>query len=66
MDRHFGNREKNIDQGMLVLILVFTPLINACAGNTGSQMAGLMIRGLALGEMDVGAAVEWLPSRATA
>lgn len=46
--------EGNIDQGMLLLILVFTPLINACSGNTGSQMAGLMIRGLALGEMDVG------------
>jgi len=33
------------------LLVVFVPLINSPAGNTGSQTAGLMIRGLALQEI---------------
>ncbi|MCK4276313.1 MAG: magnesium transporter, partial [Phycisphaerae bacterium] len=33
------------------VLVLFMPLINSPAGNTGSQMAGLMIRGLALQEM---------------
>ena len=32
-------------------LLIFMPLINSPAGNTGSQMAGLMIRGLAVQEV---------------
>ncbi|MFW6154741.1 MAG: magnesium transporter, partial [Planctomycetota bacterium] len=35
----------------LHLILLFLPLVNASAGNVGSQMAGLVIRALAVGEM---------------
>ena len=36
---------------VFALIVPFMPLINATAGNTGSQMAGLIIRGLAVNEM---------------
>ena len=36
------------------ILVVFMPLINSPAGNTGSQMAGLMIRGLAVQELDLG------------
>ena len=39
------------------IIVLFVPLINSPAGNTGSQMAGIMIRGLAVQEMDTG---DWL------
>lgn len=35
------------------LVLLFMPLVNASAGNVGSQMAGLVIRGLAVQEMDL-------------
>jgi magnesium transporter len=36
---------------LFVVLVVFMPLINSPAGNTGSQMAGLMIRGLAVQEV---------------
>ena len=36
---------------------IFMPLINAAAGNTGNQVAGLMIRGFAVQEIDLG---DWL------
>ena len=36
------------------VLVLFMPLINSPAGNTGSQMAGLMIRGLAVQEMGIG------------
>ena len=36
------------------VLVLFMPLINSPAGNTGSQMAGLMIRALAVQEMDLG------------
>ncbi len=42
---------------LVAMLAFFMPLINATAGNTGTQMAGLMIRGLAVQEMDVG---DWL------
>ncbi len=38
---------------LFVVLVVFMPLINSPAGNTGSQMAGLMIRGLAVQEIDM-------------
>lgn len=41
----------------LHLILLFLPLVNASAGNVGSQMAGLVIRALAVGEMSLADAV---------
>ena len=41
------------EQPMLfVALVVFMPLINSPAGNTGSQMAGMMIRGLAVQEVE--------------
>lgn len=40
-----------------MIIVLFVPLINSPAGNTGSQMAGIMIRGLAVQEMDTS---DWL------
>ncbi|MHC4983436.1 MAG: magnesium transporter [Planctomycetota bacterium] len=36
------------------LLVIFVPLINSPAGNTGSQTAGLMIRGLAVQEIALG------------
>ena len=36
---------------IFAVLVVFMPLINSPAGNAGSQMAGLMIRGLAVQEM---------------
>lgn len=39
------------------VLVAFVPLINSPAGNTGTQMAGLVLRGLAVAEMDVG---DWL------
>ncbi len=39
---------------VFALIVPFMPLINATAGNAGSQMAGLIIRGLAVHEMHPG------------
>jgi len=42
----------SIDHKLLAIMVGFVPLINSCAGNTGSQMAGLMIRGLAVAEID--------------
>jgi len=36
------------------VLVVFMPLINSPAGNTGSQVAGLMMRALAVQEMDLG------------
>ncbi|MCD4825753.1 MAG: magnesium transporter [Phycisphaerae bacterium] len=41
---------------LLVVLAMFMPLINAAAGNTGSQVAGLMIRGFAVQEIDL---VDW-------
>jgi magnesium transporter len=38
---------------LFVILVIFVPLINSPAGNTGSQMAGLMIRGLAVAEIDL-------------
>ena len=37
----------------LAVLGVFMPLINATAGNTGNQVAGLMIRGFAVGEISL-------------
>lgn len=37
----------------LAVLAMFMPLINATAGNTGNQVAGLMIRGFAVGEIDL-------------
>lgn len=48
-ERHLGAE--------ILVMFIFIPLINASAGNAGSQMAGLIIRGLAVQEMDVG---DWL------
>ena len=42
---------------MLALVAMFMPLINASAGNTGNQIAGLMIRGFAIREIDQ---ADWL------
>lgn len=42
----------NLEPTRLAIMVGFVPLINSCAGNTGSQMAGLMIRGLAVAELD--------------
>jgi magnesium transporter len=39
---------------LLVVLAMFMPLINATAGNTGSQVAGLMIRGFAVSEIELG------------
>jgi len=36
---------------LFAVLVIFMPLINSPAGNTGSQMAGLMIRGLAVAEI---------------
>jgi len=38
---------------MFAVLVIFMPLINSPAGNTGSQMAGLMIRGLAVAEIEL-------------
>jgi len=38
---------------LFAALVVFVPLINSPAGNTGSQMAGLMIRGLAVAEVEL-------------
>ncbi|MBS3734776.1 MAG: magnesium transporter [Phycisphaerae bacterium] len=38
---------------LFAVLVVFVPLVNSPAGNAGAQMAGLMIRGLALEEIDV-------------
>ncbi len=37
----------------LAVLAMFMPLINATAGNTGNQVAGLMIRGFALQDVDL-------------
>lgn len=42
---------RGFDQ-LLATFVIFMPLINATAGNTGSQIAGLMIRGFAVKEID--------------
>ncbi|MCK5114481.1 MAG: magnesium transporter [Phycisphaerae bacterium] len=42
---------------LLVLIVMFMPLINAAAGNTGAQISTLMIRGFAVNEISLG---DWL------
>ncbi|MHC4563396.1 MAG: magnesium transporter [Planctomycetota bacterium] len=39
---------------LFVALVVFMPLINSPAGNTGSQVAGMMIRGLAVREVTPG------------
>jgi len=44
--------ERSLQATMFALIVLFMPLINATAGNAGAQMAGLVIRGLAVHEMD--------------
>ncbi|HUT56509.1 MAG TPA: magnesium transporter [Phycisphaerae bacterium] len=36
---------------LFALLVLFMPLVNSPAGNTGTQMAGLMIRGLAVAEV---------------
>ena len=38
---------------MLAMLAIFMPLINATAGNTGGQVAGLMIRGFAVQEVEL-------------
>lgn len=47
----FGFEDRYRD--LLIVFLLFMPVVNASAGNAGSQMAGLVIRGLAVAEMDV-------------
>ena len=49
--------EQNLDVRIFALIVLFMPLINATAGNAGAQMAGLVIRGLAVRELGPG---DWL------
>ena len=39
------------DMVLFAALVMFVPLINSPAGNTGSQMAGLMIRGMAVQEI---------------
>lgn len=39
---------------LFAVLVLFMPLINSPAGNTGTQMAGLMIRGLAVQEVGLG------------
>ncbi|MDY6913441.1 MAG: magnesium transporter [Planctomycetota bacterium] len=39
---------------LFAVLIIFMPLINSPAGNTGSQTAGLMIRGLAVQEIKLG------------
>ncbi len=41
----------NLDQAVLALLIGFVPLINSCAGNTGSQMSALVLRSLAVAEL---------------
>jgi len=43
--------EQTLSVQVFALIVLFMPLINATAGNAGAQMAGLVIRGLAVHEM---------------
>ena len=38
---------------LFAVLVLFVPLINSPAGNTGTQMAGLMIRGLAVAEVEL-------------
>jgi magnesium transporter len=38
---------------LFAVLVLFMPLVNSPAGNAGSQMAGLMIRGLALQEIEM-------------
>jgi magnesium transporter len=38
---------------LFAVLVLFVPLINSPAGNTGTQMAGLMIRGLAVAEIEL-------------
>jgi len=45
--------EASLDAEFLAMVIILVPLINACAGNAGSQMSGLMIRSIALQEADV-------------
>jgi magnesium transporter len=45
--------QAQMDKALLAMMVGFVPLINACAGNTGSQMAGLMIRGFAVAELEM-------------
>ncbi len=42
---------------MFAVLVLFMPLINSPAGNTGSQMSALMIRGMAVQEVNLG---DWL------
>ncbi|MCK4625838.1 MAG: magnesium transporter [Phycisphaerae bacterium] len=49
-----ANFQNTLNVAMFALIVLFMPLVNATAGNTGSQMAGLVIRGLAVREMEPG------------
>lgn len=49
-----ANFQNTLNVAMFALIVLFMPLVNATAGNTGSQMAGLVIRGLAVREMKPG------------
>jgi len=46
--------EHSLDVRIFALIVLFMPLINSTAGNAGAQMAGLVIRGLAVHEMTPG------------
>ena len=41
----------SLDRRMLALMVGFVPLINACAGNTGSQISALVLRSLAVAEV---------------
>ena len=44
--------QQRLEVGLFAVIFLFMPLINATAGNAGAQMAGLVIRGLAVHEME--------------
>jgi len=41
-------------ESFLAALAMFMPLINATAGNTGNQVAGLMVRGFAVQEINLG------------
>ena len=43
--------EHSMGKDMLILLVAFLPLLNDSAGNTGSQISALIIRGLAVREM---------------
>jgi len=47
-----GAFRRSLDPAMLVIMVGFVPLINACAGNTGSQISALVLRSLVVAEIE--------------